>query len=285
MTLEHLVCATLAFLAVLPILPGPGAANAASSSGEAAPLSKELTDLAAASESIVVARVAAIHGREEGGTTVTQVVLEVTETLRGVAQKKIVLDLDDKDATSGGEQAAPPPALGKGDEVLVFVERQSDGKPIIAGGHRRGLSRVKREASGRPILQGGAADGLPLSDLGSLKNGAASGTVDVARGASGSGIEGEVMIGPTKPSHRIGSPPDVAPYETTLVIEADPSGKEVVRVKSGPDGRFRVALPAGDYIVRSATPEKLLPRVEPVQVMVLPGQFAHVTINIDSGMR
>jgi hypothetical protein len=56
-------------------------------------------------------------------------------------------------------------------------------------------------------------------------------------------------------------------------------------VTTGRDGRFRVVLPAGGCIVRPAAAERLLPRADPVQVTLVPGPFAHVTVNFDSGMR
>jgi hypothetical protein len=56
-------------------------------------------------------------------------------------------------------------------------------------------------------------------------------------------------------------------------------------VTTGKDGRFPRRAAAGEYIVRPADAERRLPRAEPVQVTVVPGQFAHVTVNFDSGMR
>src|SRR5580765_7052956 len=65
-----------------------------------------------------------------------------------------------------------------------------------------------------------------------------------------SGIEGEALIGPTRPLVRVGEQESGTPFETTLVILAAADRREVAKVKTGPDGRFRVVLPPGEYLVK-----------------------------------
>jgi hypothetical protein len=84
----------------------------------------------------------------------------------------------------------------------------------------------------------------------------------------------------------MGQEPDVKPYKTTLVISTASQGKEVARVETGDDGRFRISLPPGEYIVGPPPGNvRFLPRASEQSVKVLPGQFAHLTINFDSGIR
>lgn len=103
-----------------------------------------------------------------------------------------------------------------------------------------------------------------------------------------SGIEGQTLISPTRPGPmRADGPPSVAPYAATLSIVSNASGREVTRLKTGSDGRFRVVLPPGEYriIPVQEKPGRFQPRASEELVNVLPGQFAHIEIQYDSGMR
>ena len=103
---------------------------------------------------------------------------------------------------------------------------------------------------------------------------------------SESGIEGQAVISPVHPGPTREGQSDTAPFQTTLVISRLSDGTEVARLETGPDGRFRVAVPPGAYKV--GPPQntgRRLPRGGPETVAVTPGKFAHVTINFDSGMR
>jgi hypothetical protein len=103
-----------------------------------------------------------------------------------------------------------------------------------------------------------------------------------------SGIEGRTLISPTRPGPtRDTDPPDIAPYPATLAIISTATDREVARVKTGSDGRFRVVLPPGEYRIVYAPerPGRMLPRATEELVRVLPGQFAHAEIHFDSGMR
>jgi hypothetical protein len=64
-------------------------------------------------------------------------------------------------------------------------------------------------------------------------------------------------------------------------------GREMARVQTGSDGRFRVSLPPGEYTIGPAPdqPARRFPRGEQQTVKVLPRQFTKVTIGFDSGMR
>lgn len=102
-----------------------------------------------------------------------------------------------------------------------------------------------------------------------------------------SGIEGESVIGPTRPHIRLNDPtPDVAPYKSTLIILTAKGEQEVARLETGSDGRFRIALSPGDYIVRPVGGQgKMGARASEENVTVRAGQFTKVRINFDSRMR
>ncbi len=75
----------------------------------------------------------------------------------------------------------------------------------------------------------------------------------------------------------------MTPYAATLVV-TDAEGREVARVVASGDGRFEVPLPAGDYVVVPQAGDPL-PVAVPLDVRVLPGRFAEVEVNYDSGIR
>lgn len=100
-----------------------------------------------------------------------------------------------------------------------------------------------------------------------------------------SGIEGEAVIGPVRPMIRVGDlAPNAAPFQTTLVVISITDGREVARFDTGKDGKFRVKLPPGEYLIKPAVQSKMQ-RASEQSVSVAAGKFAHVHIQFDSGMR
>jgi hypothetical protein len=172
----------------------------------------------------------------------------------------------------------------------TFIELQN--KDDLAGVHRYHLTTAKGArhiviyvrsniGSGWPPVAGGefAARGAKLVRV----NGGGDVTAQTE-----SGIEGQTLISPTRPGPaRADGPPAVAPYPATLTIVSTASGREVARLKTGSDGRFRVALPPGEYriIPVQETPGRFQPHASEELVSVLPGQFAHVKMEFDSGIR
>ncbi len=101
-----------------------------------------------------------------------------------------------------------------------------------------------------------------------------------------SGIEGRVSIGPTSPLVGVGTPSASEAYEAIVVIKDAVTGKEIAQVQSGPDGRFRVALEPGEYLLEPQSPNPGAPPfAEPQTVEVEAGQFTDVEIYYDSGIR
>lgn len=102
-----------------------------------------------------------------------------------------------------------------------------------------------------------------------------------------SGIEGQTLISPIRPGPVREDTPSTAPYAATLAIVAKANGREVARLKTGSDGRFRMALPPGEYriVPVQERPGRFMPSASEEEVTVRPGQFTHVEIHFDSGMR
>jgi len=104
-----------------------------------------------------------------------------------------------------------------------------------------------------------------------------------------SGIKGTVVLGPTCPVQ--GAPesnnpvPNVCltPYAAQMVV-LDDENKVVARVASGGDGMFQVDVAPGDYVLAPASTDSY-PIAQPVSVTVVPGHYATVQINYDTGIR
>jgi hypothetical protein len=101
-----------------------------------------------------------------------------------------------------------------------------------------------------------------------------------------SGIEGQALISPAHPGPLRQGEPASVPFKTTIVVWNTGDGREVTRVDTGSDGRFRVTMRPGTY--RVGPPQqtgRFLPRASEETVTVTAGKFVQVTINFDSGIR
>lgn len=103
-----------------------------------------------------------------------------------------------------------------------------------------------------------------------------------AAGDGSSGISGLITMGPMCPVIREGEPcPDKAIEAEVEVLAA--SGRKVTTFHSDKDGRFRVPLKPGEYLLR---PRGNGPQRAPEQQVTVPeGAFATVDIHYDSGIR
>lgn len=98
-----------------------------------------------------------------------------------------------------------------------------------------------------------------------------------------SGIEGVTRIGPSSP---LGTPgvSDSQPFSCRLRVKSLSDGKVVAEFTSDSDGRFRAVLLPGRYVVERVQ-AGALPMGSSVDVTLTAGQFAHVQIDFDSGIR
>ena len=101
-------------------------------------------------------------------------------------------------------------------------------------------------------------------------------------GSQTSGIEGQVSIRPVRPIERKGVA-NQRPYEARITV-LDTAGHEIASVNSDPEGKFRIALPPGTYVLRPEQPG-LYPRASAQRVEVSRDRITRVGIVYDSGMR
>jgi hypothetical protein len=104
-----------------------------------------------------------------------------------------------------------------------------------------------------------------------------------AGGAVDSGIEGRVLLGPQCPVVTEESPcPDKPVSAEVVAMRLD--DRKVFTVQSGSDGRFRLALGPGTYEVQALVTAGAM-FAKPVNVIVPPGEFVHVDVPLDTGIR
>ena len=97
------------------------------------------------------------------------------------------------------------------------------------------------------------------------------------------GIQGQVLIGPACPVARADAPCPDKPYQATITV-LDQDHNPVTGFQSDAQGRFRVALAPGTYVLRPESPGAM-PHA-PEQIVVVTGDgYTPVTITYDSGIR
>ena len=99
-----------------------------------------------------------------------------------------------------------------------------------------------------------------------------------------SGVAGLVLVGPTCPVQRVDDPCPDRPLAAALLVR-DAAGRPVCATASGDDGRFRAALPAGDYVLDPGSPEPRWPRGSATAVTVRDGRWTEAVVEFDSGIR
>ena len=103
------------------------------------------------------------------------------------------------------------------------------------------------------------------------------------------GIEGKIVAGPTCPVERVPPDPRCAPRPLAATLRIHPAGRRTPAetVRSGRDGRFKVRLAPGLYVVdalgRRGSPLPHPPAARDVRVRVR--RFTRVTITYDTGIR
>ncbi|MFL6128899.1 MAG: hypothetical protein ACJ73E_07520 [Mycobacteriales bacterium] len=108
---------------------------------------------------------------------------------------------------------------------------------------------------------------------------------DTGAGAPDSGVEGHTMVDGGCPILRPGSPCPDLPIRARITVTG-PDGEQVTTQETGVDGRFRIPLPPGSYLLHPAnTTDALLPRALPVRATVTAGRYQDVRIMFDSGIR
>lgn len=107
-----------------------------------------------------------------------------------------------------------------------------------------------------------------------------------ASGATGTGIRGEVLLGPLCPVMIEEEPCPDQPYETRLVVTTADGAREIKEFRSGADGSFIVDLPPGEYALRLAAGANVLPFCATNGTLfVRSGSYTETTVFCDTGIR
>jgi len=99
-----------------------------------------------------------------------------------------------------------------------------------------------------------------------------------------SGIEGQVLLGPMTAVVTQNSKPD-QPYQATINV-LDSTRKEITQIETDKEGRFKIPLEPGSYILSPVAPNPLLPPTpEEKRVSVKEGEYFQVIVRFDTGIR
>ena len=99
-----------------------------------------------------------------------------------------------------------------------------------------------------------------------------------------SGIEGTVLLGPLCPVEQADSPCPDKPIAAEISVKAV-SGQGFADGRSGADGHYRIDLPPGVYMVTARGIGQSLQVGKAVSVTVRTGEFTHLDLMVDSGIR
>jgi hypothetical protein len=117
-------------------------------------------------------------------------------------------------------------------------------------------------------------------------------------GSPDSGVQGVVVAGPSCPLDSPVSECASEPVETDVRVlqgtpeaaseagrEAGTGGEPVTVVHAGSDGRFRINLPPGSYVLEAVPPSDTTLLAKPTPVDVKAHEFTRVTVLLDTGIR
>ena len=99
----------------------------------------------------------------------------------------------------------------------------------------------------------------------------------------GSGIEGQVLIGPMCPVEQQGQECPDQPYQATLTVNSL-NGVEVMQFQTDAQGHFSVPLVPGAYSLHPESPNGA-PFAGDQSFVVETGKHTRITVNYDSGIR
>ena len=99
----------------------------------------------------------------------------------------------------------------------------------------------------------------------------------------GSGVEGQVLLGPMCPVVQEGEDcPDQAYQATLSVLNRD--GLLITQFQTDDQGRFNIPLVPGEYILHPESPNGI-PFAGDQPFTVETGRFTQITVHYDSGIR
>lgn len=97
------------------------------------------------------------------------------------------------------------------------------------------------------------------------------------------GIEGVALKGPVCPVETQDSACDDRPHQAWIRV-MDSDGRRVARIRTDEEGRFRVGLVAGRYILVPESGDPF-PVASALDVVVMAGSYTEVTVLFDTGIR
>jgi len=98
-----------------------------------------------------------------------------------------------------------------------------------------------------------------------------------------SGVEGQVFIGPNCPVVQQGQECPDQPYQAALKVNS-PDGRKIAQVQTDEDGRFKIPLEPGEYILHPESPN-VMPYASEQTFTVEADKFTQIVVNYDSGIR
>lgn len=99
----------------------------------------------------------------------------------------------------------------------------------------------------------------------------------------GSGIEGQVWLGPMCPVVQTGQECPDQLYQATLTVKTL-DGVQITQFHTDDQGHFRVPLVPGQYILHPESPNGI-PFAGDQSFVVETGHYTQITVNYDSGIR
>jgi hypothetical protein len=99
----------------------------------------------------------------------------------------------------------------------------------------------------------------------------------------GSGIEGQVLIGPMCPVVQAGQECPDEPYRATLTVK-NRDGLQIAQFQTDDRGRFNIPLVPGEYILHPESPNRI-PFASDQSFNVETGRFTRIAVHYDSGIR
>ena len=99
----------------------------------------------------------------------------------------------------------------------------------------------------------------------------------------GSGIEGQVLLGPMCPVAQPGQECPDQPYQATLTVK-DLNGLQIAQFQADEQGRFQVPLVPGEYILHPESPNGI-PFAGDQSFIVETGRYTQIAVYYDSGIR
>jgi hypothetical protein len=99
----------------------------------------------------------------------------------------------------------------------------------------------------------------------------------------GSGIEGQVLLGPMCPVVQEGQECPDQPYQATLTV-LNRDGVQIAQFQTDAQGHFHIPLVPGEYVLHPESPNGI-PFAGDQSFTVATGSFTQLTVNYDSGIR